>query len=273
MNPTPDPAEMAPKKSQGRTLEWLARHPMIGLVGFIVGIVSLLATFYFGVSSQRSRKLLYGIYPTETPIVKSGQSSDLHVLYKGQDVSTDVTAIQVAVWNYGNESIKPDNFVTVPPITLTTSPKVPILEARIMQVQRNVSQIDLDTSHIATGSVSLTWKILEHNDGVLIQLIVGGPPSVTIQAEGVIEGQQKITAYDMRPDTISIQALIAALIGASLFVGGFIYGIREIDKRKQEGRVGWKLQLLAAAGAMVGVALVIMSVSYVFSSFAPPAFR
>jgi len=273
MNPTPDPAEIVPKKSQGRTLEWLARNPVIGLAGIVASVIAVPLTMFFGVQSVRNRELLYGIYETKTTIVKSGQSSDLHVLYKGQDVSTDVTALQVAVWNHGNESIKPENFVTVPPITLSTSPKVPILEARLKQVQRSVSQIGLDTSHIATGSVSLTWKILEHNDGAVIQLIVAGPPSVTVRGEGAIEGQQKITAYDMRPDTMSIQALIALLIGAGLFVGGFIYGGREIDKRMKEGRVAWKLQLLATAGTLVGLALLCVAISYINSSAVPPAFR
>lgn len=273
MNPTSDPAETEVKKTNGPTLEWLARHPMIGLVGFVIGVISLAVTSYFGVRSLRSRELLYGIYATKTTIVKSGQSSDLHVSYKGQDVSTDVTALQVAVWNHGNESIKPENFVTVPPITLTTSPRVPILEARIKQVQRTVSQIVLDTSHTGTGSVSLTWKILERNDGAVVQLIVAGPTSVTVEAEGAVEGQEKITAYDMRHDTIPIQALISALIGASLFLGGWIYATREMNKRWAQGRLGWKQQLLITAGTLVGFALIVVCVFYINPSALPPAFR
>lgn len=106
-----------------------------------------------------------------------------------------------------------------------------------------------------------------------VQLIVAGPTSVTVQAEGAVEGQQKIRAYDMRPDTMSIQAFIASLIGASLFAGGFIYAGRKIDKRKKEGRVAWKLQLLATAGTLLGLALLFVSISYISSSAVPPAFR
>src|ERR1035438_10363989 len=128
MNPTPDPAEMEPKKSQGRTLEWLARNPMIGLAGVVASVISVPLTIYYGVGSLRSRELLYGTYETKTTIVKSGQSSDLHVLYKGQDVKTNVTALQVMVWNNGKEPIRPGDVLN-PPITLATSPVgVPILE-------------------------------------------------------------------------------------------------------------------------------------------------
>jgi hypothetical protein len=41
MNPTPDPAEIVPKKSQGRTLEWLARNPVIGLAGIVASVIAV----------------------------------------------------------------------------------------------------------------------------------------------------------------------------------------------------------------------------------------
>jgi hypothetical protein len=270
MNPTPDPAEIVPKKSQGRTLEWLARNPVIGLAGIVASVIAVPLTIFFGVQSVRNRELLYGIYETKTTIVKSGQSSDLHVLYKGQDVSTDVTALQVAVWNHGNESIKPENFVTVPPITLSTSPKVPILEARLKQVQRSVSQIGLDTSHIATGSVSLTWKILEHNDGAVIQLIVAGPPTVTVHAEGVVEGLVPIRSYNMNPDAISGESFIVAIIVCLLGIGGFVYAKNPIEKM-----VGRKKVIFVAILTIASIAFLLALLRYVafYGSAVPPAFR
>src|ERR1035437_2143220 len=97
---------------EGSTLEWLARHPLVSLTSFAIGVVSLALGIYFGVISLRSRELSYEVNPTRTIVVKSGQSSDLNVLYKGQPVSSDVTAIQVVIWNNGNESIRPENLLT-----------------------------------------------------------------------------------------------------------------------------------------------------------------
>src|ERR1035438_8050217 len=112
----------------GSTVEWLATHPLITLGSVVVGLVSLVLGIYFGVISLRSRELAYQVNPTKTAIVKSGQSSDLQVLYKGQGISSDVTGLQVVIWNDGKESIRPENLLT--PITLTTSPRVPILDRK-----------------------------------------------------------------------------------------------------------------------------------------------
>jgi hypothetical protein len=230
MNPTPDPAEPKVEKSKGRTLEWLMQNP---LTGYVLAVVSIAVSIYFGVVSIRSRELSYEISPTKTLIVKSGQSSDLHVLYKGQDVPTDVSALQVAIWNAGRESIRPENILT--PITLTTSPVVPILEARIKKATRNVSQIGLDTSEIAKGSVGLTWKILEHDDGAVLQLIVAGASTVTVQAEGIVEGQG--TPVAVRSDGNSPKDMVIGTLTVG-FIAGLFYFANAIQRRV-ERRFGW----------------------------------
>jgi hypothetical protein len=139
---------------------WISRHSQT--VGFVLGITaSLLAglVLYWLVES-RSRDLSLYVNPTKTTIVKSGQSSDLHVLYKGQSVSTDMTALQVAIWNAGKESIRSEHVLSL--ITLAASPRVSILEAQIRHVSRPVTNIRLDTTHLVDGSVGVSWKILEH---------------------------------------------------------------------------------------------------------------
>jgi hypothetical protein len=193
----------------GSTVEWLATHPLITLGSVVVGLVSLVLGIYFGVISLRSRELAYQVNPTKTAIVKSGQSSDLQVLYKGQGISSDVTGLQVVIWNDGKESIRPENLLT--PITLTTSPRVPILEARIKKASRSVTQVALDRSEIANGSVGVTWKILEHDDGAAVQLIVAGPTSVTVKADGVVEGQDGIK--------VSFGLNVVRKVGLMLMVG------------------------------------------------------
>jgi hypothetical protein len=188
--PGQPPSALEPKKAKNRTLEWFSRNPIFGLIGFVVGVVSLLATVYFGVTALKSRDLSLTVNPTKTTIVRAGQSSDLHVLYKGQSVSTDVTALQVGIWNAGKESIRPEHVLS--PIVLQTSPKVPILEVRVRHTSRSVCDIALDQSQLADGKVGLTWKILEHNDGVVIQLIVAGPTNVTVTVRGSMEGDSAV---------------------------------------------------------------------------------
>jgi hypothetical protein len=89
----PEPPTSGPERPKNRVLDWFAKNPTFGLVSFVLTIVSLAATVYFGIAALKGRDLSLTVNPTKTTIVKAGQSSDLHVLYKGQGVSTDVTAL------------------------------------------------------------------------------------------------------------------------------------------------------------------------------------
>jgi hypothetical protein len=188
MADAPEPSK--PEKLKRGVLEWFSGHPLIGFISFIVGIVSLIATIYFGFATLTSRDLSLTVNPTKTTIVKAGQISDLHVLYKGQSVATDVTALQVEIWNAGKESIRPEHVLS--PITLQTSPRVSILEVRLRYTSRPVCDIALDESELAEGKVGVSWKILEHNDGAIIQFIVAGPSNVTVMAQGSVEGDSAV---------------------------------------------------------------------------------
>src|SRR6266576_1904307 len=126
-DPPAPPVEQNPRRG---ILAWFADNPFFGFIGFLVGVVSLLATVYFGFASLKKRELSFFVNPVRTMIVRGGHSSDLHVLYKGKPVSTDVTAFQCALWNAGDESIKEPDHVLIP-VVLKTSPKVPILEAKL----------------------------------------------------------------------------------------------------------------------------------------------
>jgi hypothetical protein len=186
----PDDAPITPPKAKGKILQWFNRNPLVAPVTFAIGILSFVATLYFGFAGFKSRELSLYVNPSKTTIVKSGQSSDLHILYKGKDVSTDVTALQVELWNAGKESIRPEHVLS--PIFLETTPRVPILEARIRHTSRSVTEIVLDQTHIADGKVTVSWKILEHNDGAVIQFILAAPTETSIRALGAMEGQPRV---------------------------------------------------------------------------------
>lgn len=208
---------LAPK---GGVLRWFANNPVVGLVSFVIAVISLALTIYFGVASFRSRELSFYVNPTKTTIVKSGQSSDLHVLYKGQSVSTDVTALQVAIWNAGKESIRPEHVLA--PIILSTSPKVPILEVRIRHISRPVTEIVVDTGKLAEGIVPLSWKILEHNDGAIIQMIVAGPDKTTVKIDGIVEGQRGLT---LASNTNETRVILVSGVFLIMFVAAFFAGV------------------------------------------------
>jgi hypothetical protein len=160
----------------------------------------------FYVAASKARELSFYVNPTTTTIVRSGQSSDLHVLYKGQPVSTDVTAFQLEVWNAGKEAIRTEHLLE--PIVIETSPRVAILEARIRHVNRLVTQAALDVSQIQNGRIRVSWKILERNDGVVIQLIVAGPASTSVLVSGSVEGQKGLKIFTPPERKRTVKALM-----------------------------------------------------------------
>jgi hypothetical protein len=191
MEPPPAPLDdAATAKQKPSILVWFAAHPIVGFVGTVASVIGVVLAVVLYLAAIRTRELSLYVNPSKTNIVKSGQSSDLHVLYRGKDVSTDVTALQVELWNAGKESIRPEHVLS--PIILETSPKVPILEARIRHTSRPITQTVLDTSNIADGKVTVSWKILEHNDAAIIQFILAGPPETSIRASGALEGQARV---------------------------------------------------------------------------------
>ncbi len=103
---------------------------MFGWVGLLVGLVGIAVGLYFGLISRRRRELLFSVNPVRTKVVTSGQATDLKVLYRDESLGDiDITAVQLAIWNAGYESIKKGHVRKE--IVVTTNPQVRILEASV----------------------------------------------------------------------------------------------------------------------------------------------
>jgi len=167
-------------------IKWLIRNWM-RIVGIIMAIV--IASYFYN-KSQKKRELIYYINPVRSIVLQHGRASNLRVLHNNQEIKSDVTAVQIAIWNAGNESIRKENILSE--VYIVTEPKVPILEATIRKQSRDIIEFLFSDSLFPKGIVSLIWKILEKNDGAVIELIYAGSPEVNIFVRGIIEGQSKI---------------------------------------------------------------------------------
>jgi hypothetical protein len=109
-------------------------------------------------------------------IVKAGQTSKLLVSYEGQRIATDVVAAQIVFWNAGKLPIKPEHIRQ--PVAIATDPSRPILESTIRAStpeRENIINAQLDTTDAANGRITITWDLLEQDDGFQIQVIFAGP--------------------------------------------------------------------------------------------------
>jgi hypothetical protein len=180
------------KKEEGSKVGAILGSPWVRGVEALFTLVAIILAIYFGLSSRAERELVYAVNPVRTAVVTAGQATELAVLYKGEPIgSKDVTAAQVAIWNAGKLSIRKDDILGDGKVVIFTDPPVPILEASIRQLSREVTEFALVTTPelLASGRVPVSWRILEKDDGASIQLIYVGTEEVKLQVQGTIEGQ------------------------------------------------------------------------------------
>ncbi len=177
-------------KRRLKKLLYAFSNPWVGIIGSVASIVGVLLAVYFYFQSVRSPELVYYVNPARAVVVKQGTASRLSVLFDGRQISQDVTASQVAIWNRGREPIRQAEILK--PIIIQTYPKAPILEATIRKKSREVVNLQMEQTRLSEGEVSLKWNILEQGDGAVVQLVYAAGPGVQIRCDGVIEGQSRV---------------------------------------------------------------------------------
>jgi len=182
--------EQTNEKRRLMKLLYVFSNPWVGIIGSVASIVGVLLAVYFYFLSVRSPELVYYVNPARAVVVTQGTASRLSVLFDGRQISQDVTASQVAIWNRGREPIR--QAAILKPIIIQTYPKAPILEATIRKKSREVVNLQMEQTRLSEGEVSLKWNILEKGDGAVVQLVYAGGPGVQIRCDGVIEGQSSV---------------------------------------------------------------------------------
>jgi hypothetical protein len=158
-------------------------------LNILLAIIGILMGFYLG---HKTRELAYTVLPARATVVKTAVASRLSVLYDGNELKTDVTAVQIGFWNAGREPIDAGDVLR--PLVIETEGGVPILEASIRaQSRTDIVQIKLDESMAGMGRLGVAWHILENDDYGVIQLILAGNPDVKVTARAAIKGQKEIS--------------------------------------------------------------------------------
>ena len=127
-----------------------------------------------------------------TPVVKTGTASKLAISYEGKPITSDITAVQIAIWNAGKKAVRPEQILN--PITISVEGKHRILEAQIQRSTREVCKPTLQTDLLSDGKLGINWRILEPKDGLLVQVIYEGPEKTPLTIQTVIEEQGKLIA-------------------------------------------------------------------------------
>ena len=160
--------------------------------GFLGWLISILLGVWLFFAGQRNPLLTYAVWPVHAPIVRSQSFSDLKVLYKGAEVHGDISLASVEFQNLGAGPIlgAPDTDI-LSPIYIQLEGDAPILEASVQKMTRSLIEVSLDQSKASSGRLGLGWKILEQNDGFIVQITYVGPTNTRIQVTGTVKGQQQ----------------------------------------------------------------------------------
>jgi hypothetical protein len=181
-------------RESGKLSRFFSNHPLVGAIGVVGSLASVFSVplaIYLFFESYKARELTYYVHPVRAIVATTGTASQLSVNYAGKEIITDVTAVQVALWNRGRETIRTADILK--PLIIQTEGGTPILEATIRMETRDVVGLrKVDESELDRGRLAVSWDILEENDGGVVQLIVAGKPDVKITAAAVIEGQRNI---------------------------------------------------------------------------------
>ena len=257
----------------GGVLPSLFTNPVVGAITMFLSLAGIALTVVFGLMAFRHRDLVYMVNPARIAVVKAGQTSHLTVLYDQVELEGDVTAVQVGIWNRGNEPIRPENLLEA--VTLTTDPRTRFLEATVRKKSRDVAGVDLDLSQLESGVVPISWKILEKGDGATIQVIYEGGPDVAPLLNGVVEGQHSIRSLKLgETGSTKFVSISAGMLLAMLASAGMAL-VNDLKSRKRPGRWGrgrvWWIGMTVATVAGLGAVIGLLAVS-ILSTPGPPPF-
>lgn len=198
------------------------RRPWVGIAGFLTGLISVALAILFYVQGVQYRDLCYYVHPVKSIVAAANQTSRLGITLDDKPITGSITAAQIAFWNAGDESIRPEHVLSG--MVIHTGNFAPIIEARIRKKSRGIVDIKLDNSEINKGAIGISWNILEKHDGGIIEIVFAGGINTEIEAKAVIEGQRKISVLESSQVFKSPAEQYTRFIGTNRRLGYVVLG-------------------------------------------------
>jgi hypothetical protein len=198
-------------------------HQNFNVLAGLLGIVGTILAIFFYEASIREPNLTYYISPTRAAFVQKKNLNNFSVTYQGLAITGDLSSAEIQIWNDGKAAIHKADILK--PITLKTPNGEPFYTEYF--TNNDVVGFELlNSSNMQSGVLTMDWKILQHNDGVKLQVIYGGSVDLPLTLNGVIEGQQQgITHYQSKNVSWKNKLAIFFIAPIILLVGLFLLGI------------------------------------------------
>jgi hypothetical protein len=170
--------------------------PAFAIIASVCSIAGLATGFYFYYASIQRPDLSFYINPIRTPIVRSSDAEGLSISIKGKEVSGNISAARITIWNAGKQPLRSTDVLT--PIKIKVAGGSRVLEARIQNPGRPATRVKLVHDEMESGIVKIEWQILERDDGCVVQLIYEGGLNEEIVVTGDVVGQAAISKVQFK---------------------------------------------------------------------------
>jgi hypothetical protein len=143
-----------------------------------------------------------------------------------------------------------------------------------------VVNVRIDSSHAQQGKLNITWDILEHNDGAIVQVILAGNEETQLSANAIIEGQSSVRAVKVagkKPSVYSggnggvkIAAICYAILG--IFFGRLLWPLIPALRRQDivQGKMG--KVIIAVLAIFPGLCILFAAIGWFFLQKPTPPF-
>lgn len=177
-------------------------------IGYALAVISVIASgvfsWYFYDKSQQTRSPIYStdVFPSVVFDADDKTQQPFSVVSSsGQPIEKDIFLAEHFFWNKGDRPIL-SNEVLDPLTVSIVSDDNEMLDVRIEQISRSV--VDCKISNLSENkkSFSITYKVLEKNDGCSVKLFYIGEKYPKIVVSGSIIGVPEIELYSETIDNI-----------------------------------------------------------------------
>lgn len=201
---------------------FLKRH-WLTIIAILVGYA--LSNHFYKKSIVKPEPVFL-IDPVRTKIIESKHILETPlrlVRLNGGEIKGNVTSVRFYFWNNGRKSIKKSNILEPLVITLD-DPNGEILDYKILKCSREVVKPVVDRNSVDPNkNLSLSFAILEKEDGLTGQVIYKGNPEATLEIDGVVEGVRRIltsAVFQKRWYKVVIKdiAILFSIVGFSVIL-------------------------------------------------------
>ena len=203
---------------------WI-RTNWLGLIGILIGLFGLSASYYFYTISVKEREPILLEAPFRPLLVEAASFKDSPLKIVNADgtvLEKDVSSMQFYFWNSGAEPIKKSHILK-PLQLLLTAEDIQIIELRLLSSTRSDiinPRIDLETGK--SNLINIDFDILEKDDGFSFQVLFAGNHSTPTEIKGTIESVKFIRS---NKDITSFHFYKSVLILIILPLGGAVFAL------------------------------------------------